>query len=545
MTYIVDFKDNTTKEAILAYFQANNITVLQEYDSLGSVYSVQSASLPPGTDIVERVSTDTDLEIVPMLTYKTFPITEDDEHWWKIATVNIKDFEVSTVQHPLNQGKVNVYILDSGIKADHQEFIGQDITNLYSYDGTFTDTHGHGTAIASLITGVNCSLATAKIKVVKIFGDTPTYQSHMLAALDAILKDNAVDGQPGIANLSWNIPKNTYIEAKLQSLIDNDILVVCSAGNNGVPIVDVTPASMMDAITVGSYNKEFEPSDFSNYTSPNAITNTNMAVNYGEIDIWAPGEYIYVASLDGSYSYVAGTSMAAAIETMSLAYQLGDRYSAEGITSEHFGFTNYKNYFASNECSKMGLLTLTGNYLSSVNRATSIHSQFSNSNNYQTRFFPFMRFKIKHDTDFSHPVYLPRYSVTREYVNELPTGVYFENGWMKGKLSLTESETHRYMEIEIIHHDDSNELSATQTVQIFLYREGIDYSQDPTVDPQLDITLNPLADPFCNAWATPNYAYQGYCADQCDPSPAIFCLDLEYYCFGIKTNNCECASACP
>lgn len=544
MTYIIDFKNNTSKEEINAYFTSNNITVLQEYDSLGKVYSVQSDNAPPNTDFVDRISQDSDVAIAPLLTYKTFPISEDDEHWWKVCTVNIKDFEQSPVQHPLNQAKINVYILDSGIKADHQEFANTSITNLYSYDGTFTDTHGHGTAIASLVSGTRCSLAEANIKVVKIFGDTPTYQSHMLAALDAVIKDNALDRQPGVANLSWNIPKNSYIESKLQSLIDNNILVVCSAGNSGIPIADVTPASMFDAITVGSYNKEFEPSDFSNYTSPNALSNTNNAVNYGMIDIWAPGENILVATLDGGYNYAAGTSMAAAIETMALAYQLGDRFSADGISDEHLTFVSLKNFYASTECAKGGLLTLTGNYTSSINLITNVHSQYTNPNNYQTRFFPFVRLRAEHDKDFCEAIYLPRYSASREFLTDLPPNVSFENGWIKGKVTLSDNETHRYIEITIIHHDETGTYNAGQTVQMFVYKPDIDYSQDTTVDPALNIELNPYTVVQCNNFAVPNYINLGYCGDTCIAT-IIYCADLQFYCNGIKTNSCQCWTACP
>lgn len=542
MIYIIDFKNSTSKDIINAYFTSNNITVLQEYDSLGLVYSVESSTTPPTTDSIERISQDTDVAITPLISYKSFPITEDDEHWWKVCTVNIKDFEISPVKHPINQAKVNVYILDSGIKADHQEFANVNITNLYSYDGTFEDTHGHGTAIASLVSGSRCSLAEANIKVVKIFGDTPTYQSHILAALDAVIKDNALDRQPGVANLSWNIPKNNYIEAKLQSLIDNNILVVCAAGNNGIPIADVTPASMLDVITVGSFNKEFEPSNFSNYTSPNALTNTNNAVNYGMIDIWAPGEHILVATLDGGYNYAAGTSLSSAIETMALAYQLGDRYATEGILDEELTFGSLKYYYSGAECSKGGLLTLTGNYISSINLITNVHSQYTNPSNFTTRFFPFIRVRAEHSKDFCQAFYLPRYSSSFEVSPGLPPGTTIENGWIKGNITLADNETHKFIEFTVTHHDDTGNYSASQSVGLFVFRRDVDYTQDPTVDPTL--TIEPAVTVFyCNNNMVPSYG-NGYCGDTCI-SAIIYCIDVNYFCFGSKTNSCQCAAVCP
>ena len=540
--YIIDFVDGTSRSLVDQYFTDNNLVVEKEYDSLGLVFKVQSSSSPPVTPIIERISLDQDLTIVPLeIQYKNFPMGEEDEHWWKIATVNIKDFETEIIEHPLNHSKVNVYIVDSGIKIDHQEFTGVDITNLYTYDNDYNDTHGHGTAIASIISGNRCSLATAKIKNLKIFGDTPTYQSHLLNALDAILKDNAADPKPGIVNISWSIPKNSYVESKFQKLIDNNILVVCAAGNNGMPIQNVTPASMLDAITVGSYNKDFLPSNFSNYTNPNAITNTNNEVNYGEIDIWAPGEQIFVATLDGGYGYVAGTSIATAIESLALAYQLGDRFGIDQVSADDLKFLSLKYYFSSNECSKVNLLTLEGNYAASVNRITNIHSQYSNAYNYTTRFFPFLRANIFTGQEFSIPFYLPRYSESLITLNSLPDGITIENGYLRGLLNLEQDENIRTLTIEVIHQSRNSEYNATQNILLILRKENYDYENDPNVDPTLNYELLVSAIECINAYE-PVYG-NGYCGVQCI-NATTYCIDYYYFCMNIKTTNCVCASSC-
>ena len=193
-------------------------------------------------------------------------------------------------------------------------------SKLYSITGSFDDTVGHGTAIASIISGRTCGLTDATIKVVKIFDPTvATKQSDILAALDAIATDFTSQSSPGIINMSWSIAKNSFIDSRIQSLIDVGAIVVCSAGNSGVPIENVTPASISSALTIGAYNTEFEPCDFSNYTG-SSLSLTQNETNRGALDGWAPGIDIWSAGLNDSFYYVSGTSISAAIATCGLAY---------------------------------------------------------------------------------------------------------------------------------------------------------------------------------------------------------------------------------
>jgi hypothetical protein len=91
------------------------------------------------------------------------------------------------------------------------------------------------------------------------------------------------------------------------------MFIIASAGNQGTEIEETTPASMMEALTVGAYNRQLKPCDFSNYTGGSLISVTSGATNHGELDGWAPGEEIWAAGLNGTYGYVAGTSIAAGI----------------------------------------------------------------------------------------------------------------------------------------------------------------------------------------------------------------------------------------
>jgi hypothetical protein len=198
----------------------------------------------------------------------------------------------------------------------------------------YSDPHGHGTAIASVISGATCGLAASPLKIVKIFrSDRGTYLSEFLDALNTVL--NHIDpGKLAVVNCSWSIPRNEFIDHKFRKMLDRGILVVAAAGNSGVAIEDVTPASMQDVLAVGSYGPDLVPSDFSNYQGTSEISYTDSSVNSGAVNVWAPGEKIWAAKKDGGLGYTAGTSMSAAIASMIVSYLFTGLVGDDGYALE-------------------------------------------------------------------------------------------------------------------------------------------------------------------------------------------------------------------
>lgn len=371
--YVIDFYDNTTDIQINDFFQTHNCTVLTTYSNLNKVYLVSCPSTPPSTEIVEGIRSDDqtnslallDVVVVPQIqTVDTVIDISAERNWWKSYSVD--NIDLDQVEHDIKIYGTDstVYLVDSGIKQDHPEFVGRQVSTLYSINDNFNDNRGHGTALASIIVGTTCGLSNANLKVVKIFEQNQvTLLSQLLAAFDAIIGD-IIDNNVvyPIVNLSWAIAKNTYIEEKIRLLINMGVRVVAAAGNNGSPIEDVTPASMPEVLTVGAYNQSFMPCDFSAYTDPTVTSLTGGSTNHGALDCWAPGEKIYVATLDGGYGYTAGTSMACAIMSCSLAYNAA-RLIYEQITFLDQTKTPYKAILRS------GLLDLSDpRYHASVNK---------------------------------------------------------------------------------------------------------------------------------------------------------------------------------
>jgi subtilisin family serine protease len=350
MRYVIDFIDSMSQEEVDQYLHNDNITKIRQYSNFGHVYLVEADTKPATNEQVLYVLTDDDhpltllgldVTITDSIETTTFEI-EDTKNWWKVASINNLDFDEQIHTHTIRGFNSTVYILDSGIEANHPEFENANVTLLHSFTEDFTDTRGHGTGLASLISGKTCGLTGASLKIVKIFDkNQPTLQSDLLHALDAVLTDYISNGRKAsVANLSWGIPKNDYINAKIQVLLDQGIFVVAASGNSGIPIGDVTPASISDVLTIGAYNQNLTPCDFSNYTGETIVSLTQNVVNTGALDGWAPGEQIWVAGLNGTYGFVAGTSAAAAITSGAIAYNF---YKFTSNENDSGIFNNYYN----------------------------------------------------------------------------------------------------------------------------------------------------------------------------------------------------------
>ena len=390
MKYLVDFHNGTTDSQIAQYFADNNCTVLKEWDNYDKVFLVETASEPPKTDIIEFVTNDESLRIKPLdvvninpyylvpnpdLPAATFSTT-DQQDWWKNYSLQNPVFDSPTASISRKGHHVSVYIMDSGIEASHPEFEGVTITNLYTVTpNDYTDNNGHGTALASVISGKNCGVTSAKLKIVKIFDSNhETLQSEFLDALDAIMNDIAVNGF-AVVNCSWTIPRNEWVEHKMRQLLDKGAWIFAAAGNNGTTIEDVTPAAMPEAFTVGAYNIDLQPCDFSNYSgSESSISVTAGSTNHGELDGWAPGQNIYAAQISqkgGGYAFTSGTSIATAILSAVATHNVADLIDANG--QREWGTEGLivagLNAQPTFVCSREGLLELTDpKYSSSVNK---------------------------------------------------------------------------------------------------------------------------------------------------------------------------------
>jgi subtilisin family serine protease len=197
---------------------------------------------------------------------------------------------------------VNAYIVDTGISSTHVDFTGRMSTGFSSIvDGNGTnDCNGHGTHVAGTTAGTTYGIAKSAtlipVRVLDCIGSGTT--SGVIAGLDWIVGHHTA-GTPAVANMSLGGGASAALDAAVQNVINDGVVMAVAAGNDGLNACNYSPARATNAITVGSTTTADARSTFSN---------TGTCV-----DIFAPGSSITSAWIGNTtaISTISGTSMAA------------------------------------------------------------------------------------------------------------------------------------------------------------------------------------------------------------------------------------------
>jgi type VII secretion-associated serine protease mycosin len=220
-------------------------------------------------------------------------------------------FKATTRVWPNSTGKgVVVAVIDSGVRATHQDLVGQILPgkdfNTGGNGWTDRDPTGHGTAMASLIAahghgpggseGVKGLAPDARILPLAVALDgTLQGEQHEIDAIHY-----AVDHGAGVINMSFAAPAESSRIAQAVGYAEaHNVVVVAGAGNSGGLTVQ-WPAAEKGVIAVGAVDKNGRIWSDSN-RGPGLI-------------LAAPGVDIVAASSrsDTGYDLSDGTSDAAA-----------------------------------------------------------------------------------------------------------------------------------------------------------------------------------------------------------------------------------------
>lgn len=212
---------------------------------------------------------------------------------------------------------VRAYVIDSGVRASHQEFEGRarlaaNFTSSMEPFGT-TDCSGHGTHVAGTIAGKTYGVAKrAQIEALRVFTcpmwaylpgyPYPTlvswhFQSWTISALDWV---HANGVRPGVVNLSLGyLGPAPVLEAAIERVIAAGFVVTVSAGNEAGDACAKSPARVPSALTAGASDANDQIASFSNRGTC--------------VDLFAPGKSIASASAasDTDPRTLDGTSMSA------------------------------------------------------------------------------------------------------------------------------------------------------------------------------------------------------------------------------------------
>lgn len=192
----------------------------------------------------------------------------------------------------LNGSGVTIYVVDSGVRATHEQFGGRVVagtdpvttSGLSPLNPASSDCDGHGTHVAGLAAGSTVGVASgATVVSVRVLDcEGAGTVEHVVAGLKWI-RSHHVSGRAAIVNLSLAVDrydKGDEIDSQVRQMIDEGIVVAIAAGNgdgNGLPFDAclISPGHVTEALTVA------------------ASTSTDRVASYSNngpcVDLYAPG----------------------------------------------------------------------------------------------------------------------------------------------------------------------------------------------------------------------------------------------------------------
>ncbi|MFC7392365.1 S8 family peptidase [Scopulibacillus cellulosilyticus] len=251
-----------------------------------------------------------DVRLIP------FEVKEVVEQSDEVIPQGVQLIEAPNVWKESEEGKgVVVAVIDTGCDANHPDLKGRIIdgknftTDYNSDEKNFLDNNGHGTHVCGTIAankdkeGVVGVAPEASLLVLKALTKDGSGQFEWIT--DAV--NYAVDWKGpnnekvSVISMSLGGPQEVpELHKAIKRAVENNILVVCAAGNEGDGRDDTPelsyPGDYNEVIEVGAVDFDRKIAEFSNSND--------------EIDVVAPGVDIISTYMGGKYAKLSGTSMA-------------------------------------------------------------------------------------------------------------------------------------------------------------------------------------------------------------------------------------------
>ena len=219
---------------------------------------------------------------------------------WGLDRVDQQDLPLNSTYSYLSNGStVDAYIIDTGIRADHTEFGGRAVVGFDAFGGNTSDGNGHGTHVAGTVGGSLYGIAKGiTLIAVRVLDNSGSGSlSGVVAGVDWVVGHHTA-GKPAVGNMSLGSGFSSSVNDAVRRAVSDGVVMVVAAGNSNANAANYSPASTVEAITVGATTSTDARASYSNFGSV--------------LDIFAPGTSITSAWYTSSTSVntISGTSMA-------------------------------------------------------------------------------------------------------------------------------------------------------------------------------------------------------------------------------------------
>lgn len=290
--YIVKLNDGAIAKSVI---QAYGITAKHTYKKALNGFA---APLTPA--IYDQLKKDSRVHIIEQdRVVHANELTEERAVTWGIDRIDQRNLPLDGNYNFTNNGtNVTSYVIDTGIRLDHNEFGGRASFGFDAFGGTGNDCNGHGTHVAGTIGGTTYGVAkNVKLKAVKVLdcnGSGTT--SGVIAGVEWVMNNRTL---PATANLSLGLNGiSTVMDTAVMNMINAGVATAVAAGNSNADACGFSPARTTTAMTVGATRNTDARASFSNFGTC--------------VDWFAPGENVDSAWNTGvsDVRTLSGTSMA-------------------------------------------------------------------------------------------------------------------------------------------------------------------------------------------------------------------------------------------